>query len=47
MLIKTVGLVISTFAMSYFKLPFTFCSELENLMKNFWWSQKEEEKKIH
>lgn len=47
MLIKIVGLVIPTFAMSYFKLPSTFCVEMESLMANFWWGQKEEEKKIH
>ena len=32
--------------MSCFKLPATLCSELEQLMANFWWGQKQEEQKI-
>lgn len=47
MLIKAVTLAIPMFTMSCFKLATTLCSELESLIKNFWWGQKESEKKIH
>lgn len=33
--------------MSYFKLPKTLYTEMERLMGNFWWGQKEYERKIH
>lgn len=46
-LIKAVVLAISMFAISCFKLLITLCSELKSLMTNFWWGQKENEKKIH
>lgn len=46
-LIKVIALVIPMFVMIYFKLPITLCIEFENLMKNFWWGQKENERKIH
>lgn len=34
-LLKAVALSIPIYAMSYFKLPSTFCMELERLMTNF------------
>lgn len=46
-LIKVVVLVIPTYAMSYFKLPVSFCSYLENMIARFWYGQKGNERKIH
>lgn len=34
-------------AMSVFKLPQTFLAELESLMTNFLWGQKDKERKVH
>lgn len=34
-LLKPIDLAISTFAMSYFKIPTNLCTELESLMTNF------------
>lgn len=46
-LIKAIALAIHMFTMSCFKIPKTFCSELESLMVKFWWGQKESDNKIH
>lgn len=46
-LINAVALTIPLFAMSYFKIPNILCLELESFMTNFWWGQKNFEKKIH
>lgn len=40
-------LAIPMFVMSCFKISMTFCIELESLMANFWWGQKDFENKIH
>lgn len=46
-LLKVVALAISMFSISCFKLPTTFCVEIERIMRNFWWEQKDGEHKIH
>lgn len=46
-MIKLVVLAVPTFVMGYFKFPKTLCSELEQMVANFWWGQKEIESKIH
>lgn len=47
MLIKVVSLAIPIFVISCFKILKTLCTELESLMAKFWWSQNENENKIH
>ena len=46
-LLKSVIQAIPTFAMSCFKLPLTLCSDIEALIRNFWWGQKGNQRKIH
>ena len=45
-LIKDVAQAVPTYIMSCFQLPKTLCKDLENMMKNFWWGQRDDEKKI-
>lgn len=47
MLIKSVAQAIPTYAMNYFLFPNGLCNELNSMMGQFWWGQKEEEKKMH
>uniref|UniRef100_A0A2N9IN55 Reverse transcriptase domain-containing protein n=1 Tax=Fagus sylvatica TaxID=28930 RepID=A0A2N9IN55_FAGSY len=46
-LIKSVIQAIPTYAMSCFKLPLGFCSELTSMATRFWWGQKGTERKVH
>ena len=36
-LLKSVVQAISTFAMSYFKLPVGLCRDIEMMIRKFWW----------
>ena len=45
-LIKAVAQAIPTYTMSYFKLLNCLCEELMSMVRNFWWGQKKEERKI-
>ena len=45
-LIKAVAQAIPTYFMSYFKIPDFLCDELTSLMRNFWWGQKNDERKM-
>ena len=45
-LIKAVAQAIPTYTMSCFKLPNVLCDELTSRIRNFWWGQKEDERKI-
>ena len=45
-LIKVVALAIPTYTMSCFKIPESFCDDLTSMIRNFWWGQKSEERKI-
>lgn len=45
-LIKAVAQVIPTYAMSCFKIPDALCEEMTNLMRNFWWGQQKEKRKM-
>ena len=46
-LLKAVIQAIPTFAMSYFKLSLTLCHQIKALIRNFWWGQRGNQRKIH
>ncbi|KAL6194550.1 hypothetical protein ACLB2K_035632 [Fragaria x ananassa] len=46
-LIKSVALAVPTFPMHRFKFPSTLCTEIDSVIANFWWGQKDSEFKIH
>lgn len=37
----------SSYPMSIFRIPNSLCNEFNSIMANFWWGQKEHERKIH
>ena len=45
-LIKEVAQAVPTYTMSCFQLPKNLFKDLENMMRIFWWGQKDEENKI-
>ena len=45
-LIKTVAVAIPTYIMGCFKILDSLCDDLTSMIRNFWWGQKSEEKKI-
>ena len=45
-LIEAVAQATPTYTMSVFKLPDSLCKDLNSLMGNFWWGQKEKERKM-
>ena len=45
-LIKTVAQATPTYTMSYFKLPDTLCNKLNSMISDFWWGQKDWERKM-
>lgn len=45
-LIKAVGQAIPTYTMSCFKIQDSLCDDLTSIIRNFWWGQKVDEKKI-
>lgn len=45
-LIKAVAQVMPTYTMSCFKLPNTHCNELNSMVSNFLWGQKDKERKM-
>ena len=45
-LIKAVVQAIPSYTMSCFKLPDSLCEDLTSMIRNFWWGQKNDEKKI-
>ncbi|XP_021667521.2 uncharacterized mitochondrial protein AtMg00310-like [Hevea brasiliensis] len=46
-LIKSIPAAISIFAMSYFRLLSSLCKSLNSILANFWWGQKDQERKNH
>ena len=45
-LIKTIAQVTTMYTMSCFKLPNSLCRELNSLVSQFWWGQKDKERKM-
>ena len=45
-LIKAVAQAIPTYTMSVFKLPDSLCEDLTSMIRNFWWGQRDDERKI-
>ena len=45
-LIKVVVQAIPTYTMSCFKIPDSLCDEITTMIRNFWWEQKRDEKKM-
>ena len=45
-LIKVMALAIPTYTMSCFKILESLCDDLTSMIRNFWWDQKSEERKI-
>ena len=46
-LLKAIVQAIPTFAMSCFKLPTSLCHDIEVMIKNFFWGQRCDRRKIH
>ena len=46
-LIKAVACAIPTYIMGCFKVPKKVCEEMNKEVANFWWGQKEKERRIH
>uniref|UniRef100_A0A2N9GQD2 Reverse transcriptase zinc-binding domain-containing protein n=1 Tax=Fagus sylvatica TaxID=28930 RepID=A0A2N9GQD2_FAGSY len=46
-LIKSVVQAIPVYTMSCFCLPDSFCNEINSMVSNFWWGQRNTERKIH
>ena len=45
-LIKAAAQAILTYTMSCFKISDFLCEELTSMIRNFWWGQMKDEKKI-
>ena len=45
-LIKAMAQATPTYTMSCFKIPDALCKELNSMVRNFWWGQKENERKM-
>ncbi|XP_028082512.1 uncharacterized protein LOC114283840 [Camellia sinensis] len=46
-LIKSVAQSIPTYIMSCFQLPDGLCGEIDSMVSNYWWGQRENKRKIH
>ena len=46
-LLKAMIQAIPAYTISCFKLPITFCHEIETLILKFWWGQQGERRKVH
>ena len=45
-LIKAIGQAIPMYTISCFKIPDSLCDELISMIRNFWWDQKQDERKM-
>ena len=45
-LIKAVAQATPMYTMNCFKLPDSLCNELSSSIRNFWWGQREKERKL-
>jgi hypothetical protein len=47
MLIKAVTQAIPVYAMSCFRIPDGICTSINSMSSNFWWEQRNNERKMH
>ena len=45
-LIKAITQAIPTYTMSCFKISDSLCDDLTSMIRNFWWGQKQDERKM-
>lgn len=45
--ILVIALAIPTYDMSVFKFPTNFCNDNDIIIRNYWWGEKGDERKIH
>ena len=46
MLIKAVAQAIPTYTMGCFRIPNSLCDDMTGMIRNFWWGQKMDERKM-
>jgi hypothetical protein len=46
-LVKSILRSLPTYAMSVFKFSTSLCDDLEQIIRNFWWDDENERKKVH
>ena len=46
-LIKSVAQALPSYAMGVFKMSASFCDHYEKLIRDFWWGDDKEERKVH
>ena len=46
-LIKSVAMAIPSYPVSYFKFPKSLCNHIKSKVTQFWWGQKDNERRIH
>jgi hypothetical protein len=46
-IIKSVAQAMATYMMSIFKLPTGLCDELTHIVRNFWWGDEPDHRKVH
>lgn len=47
MLIKVVAQAVPAYVMSVFKIPQSFCDDIEKSIARFWWGSSETKRNIH
>ena len=45
--VKSVAQALPTYPMGVFKMPIGFCDKYEKLIRDFWWGDMEDHRKVH